>query len=115
MLKTKSVYERKEADDGLRVLVMREWPRGIEREDIDEWIVELSPSPELDMEWTGRRIEWDDYEKRYRREVEGQVPHLRYLKELSERKNVTLLCWEGMEDLCHRRVLRRMVEETKLQ
>ena len=61
MLRTKSVYEGRSEDDGMRVLVMREWPRNVERDQIDEWIVELSPSEELDMEWNNRKIEWDEY------------------------------------------------------
>ncbi|HID73592.1 MAG TPA: DUF488 family protein [Thermoplasmata archaeon] len=113
MLKTKSVYETKEKDDGVRVLVMREWPRGVEREDIDGWIKELAPSEDLDMEWNNRKIEWDEYVRRYKEDVAGQTAHLNYLRDLSERKNVTLLCWEGMEDRCHRKILKEMIDDLR--
>ena len=110
MLRTKSVYEGLSDDDGFRVLVMREWPRNVERDQIDEWIVELSPSEELDMEWNNRKIEWEEYVERYKAEVADQVTHMKFLKELSGRKDVTLLCWEGMEDRCHRKILKEMID-----
>ena len=31
MLKTKSVYEDKEPEDGIRILIMRKWPRGVSK------------------------------------------------------------------------------------
>ena len=110
MLRTKSVYEGLSEDDGMRVLVMREWPRNVERDQIDEWIVELAPSEELDMEWNNRKIEWDEYAERYRAEVSDQTAHLKFLKDLSERKDVTLLGREGMEDRCHRKILKEMID-----
>jgi uncharacterized protein YeaO (DUF488 family) len=48
MIKTKSIYyDRKEPEDGTRILVMRRWPRSIARDQIDEWRKDLGPSVEL--------------------------------------------------------------------
>ncbi len=48
MIKTKSIYYNdKEPHDGARILVMRRWPRGISKDQIDEWRKDLGPSMEL--------------------------------------------------------------------
>ena len=41
MIRLKRVYEAREEADGLRVLVMRRWPRGIRKDRIDVWLREL--------------------------------------------------------------------------
>ena len=38
---------RDPSEDGLRVLTMRLWPRGVKREHTDAWDKELGPSREL--------------------------------------------------------------------
>ena len=48
-VQVKRVYEEASADDGLRVLIDRLWPRGVSKEAaaIDWWAKELTPSDEL--------------------------------------------------------------------
>ncbi len=46
-VKTKRVYESREPRDGIRVLVMRFWPRGVKKNSIDEWLRELGTDQEL--------------------------------------------------------------------
>jgi len=41
LIQSKRVYEPKEKSDGLRVLIMRLWPRGIKKSHIDVWLKEL--------------------------------------------------------------------------
>ncbi|MDI1460604.1 DUF488 family protein [Catellatospora sp. KI3] len=74
MLRTKRVYDPPAADDGLRVLVDRLWPRGLAKEaaHVDEWLKDVTPSTEL-RQWyhadpEARRAEFAD---RYRRELDG--------------------------------------------
>ncbi len=47
-IKLKRVYEPAEADDGLRILVDRVWPRGIKKSDLrfDIWAKDVTPSSE---------------------------------------------------------------------
>ena len=45
----KSVYEAIAADDGVRILVDRLWPRGLKKEKagVDLWLKNIAPSHEL--------------------------------------------------------------------
>jgi uncharacterized protein YeaO (DUF488 family) len=47
MIKTKSIYDPKEENDGIRILITRYWPRGIKKGHFDKWYKELSPSRDL--------------------------------------------------------------------
>ena len=73
MIRTKSVYDPVEESDGLRILIMRKWPRGIgyrknnKRGMIDFWSKELGPSIGLLDNWN-RRKTWTQYVKQYRAE-----------------------------------------------
>lgn len=46
-IRVKSVYEKREKADGLRVLVTRLWPRGVKKTDVDVWLPALGPSRKL--------------------------------------------------------------------
>jgi uncharacterized protein YeaO (DUF488 family) len=79
----KRVYEEAEADDGYRVLVDRLWPRGVskDRAEIDEWLKDVAPSPDL-RTWFGHRPErFDEFAERYAAELDG-APALEHLREL---------------------------------
>lgn len=68
----KRVYEKPSPSDGRRVLVERLWPRGLKKEDakVDEWLKEIAPSTEL-REWFGHDPEkWNEFKRRYWRELE---------------------------------------------
>ena len=43
------IYDDPAADDGIRVLVDRRWPRGVSRAraELDEWCTAVAPSDEL--------------------------------------------------------------------
>jgi uncharacterized protein YeaO (DUF488 family) len=70
-IRLKRAYEKPAADDGLRVLVERLWPRGLtkERAAIDLWMKEVAPSPEL-RKWYGHdEGKWGEFQRRYRAEL----------------------------------------------
>jgi len=70
-VRTKRAYDPATADDGVRVLVDRYWPRGVQREtaQVDLWTQELAPSPEL-VAWFGHRPErWEEFKVRYWEEL----------------------------------------------
>lgn len=92
-IRVKRVYEPPEPDDGLRVLVDRLWPRGLtkERAAVDLWLKEAAPSPEL-RQWFGHDpARWEEFQKRYRRELEERKEPLELLKEKSRKGTITLL------------------------
>ena len=61
MIKTKSIYESVEKEDGLRVLITRWYPRGVKREKYDVWVRELPPSALLLKRYKNSEIEWAIY------------------------------------------------------
>ena len=48
-IRLKRVYEKASADDGVRILVERLWPRGLTKADaaIDHWVKDVAPTSEL--------------------------------------------------------------------
>ncbi len=95
MLKIKRVYEKKSPADGQRIYVDRLWPRGLRKEEaaMDEWRKELSPSDDL-RRWFGHEPDkFDEFRKRYRRELtaaDGET-QLREIARMADEQNVTLL------------------------
>ena len=70
-VKLKRAYEPPAADDGIRILVDRLWPRGLskQRVAIDQWMKDTSPSTEL-RKWFGHDpTRWDEFRRRYAKEV----------------------------------------------
>jgi uncharacterized protein YeaO (DUF488 family) len=70
-VKLKRAYEPPAADDGIRILVDRLWPRGLskQRAAIDQWMKDISPSTEL-RKWFGHDpTRWDEFRRRYAKEV----------------------------------------------
>ena len=68
----KRVYERAAKGDGTRVLIDRDWPRGMTREAaaLDLWLKAVAPSTEL-RKWFGRDpARWDEFRKRYGEELD---------------------------------------------
>ena len=92
-IQIKRVYDDKSDDDGYRVFVDRLWPRGVSKEDahFDEWIKELAPSTEL-RKWFNHKPErFDEFSKRYRKELKEQDEKLDELRDIAKTKKVTLL------------------------
>lgn len=94
-LAIKSVRDPASTDDGSRVLVDRLWPRGVtkDRARLSAWLPELAPSHEL-RRWFGHDpARWEEFRRRYRRELEdgGMLEALRELRDRSHRERITLL------------------------
>jgi uncharacterized protein YeaO (DUF488 family) len=74
MIRLKRAYEAPSKADGERVLVERLWPRGVTkaRAAVDLWLKEVAPSPEL-RKWFGHdREKWEQFERRYWKELQGR-------------------------------------------
>lgn len=93
MLSVKRVYEAPGADDGARYLVERLWPRGMKNENLimEAWLKEVAPSAEL-RRWFGHDpAKWDEFQRRYRAELEANPRAWKPLLKASRLGNVTLL------------------------
>jgi uncharacterized protein YeaO (DUF488 family) len=91
----KRVYDEPAASDGTRVLVERLWPRGIskERAQIDLWLKEVAPSPEL-RTWFGHDPEkWTEFRRRYEAELASGEAHkaLGTLRKMARQGPLTLI------------------------
>ncbi|GBD04022.1 hypothetical protein HRbin19_01328 [bacterium HR19] len=86
MIKLKRIYEKPEKDDGFRILVERLWPRGVSKQKakIDLWMKDIAPSDEL-RKWFGHKKErWQEFNRRYKEELEEKKDLLKYLKKLEK-------------------------------
>jgi uncharacterized protein YeaO (DUF488 family) len=93
MIQAKRVYGPPAADDGVRFLVDRLWPRGIKKQElqIDGWLREAAPSAEL-RRWFGHDPDrWEEFQVRYFSELDGKPQVLEPIREAALRGNVTLL------------------------
>jgi uncharacterized protein YeaO (DUF488 family) len=93
MIKLKRAYEEVSKSDGLRILVERLWPRGLtnERAAIDLWLKDVAPKPEL-RKWFGHDpARWEQFQKRYWKELEEKEDDIRLLKEKGRHGTVTLI------------------------
>jgi uncharacterized protein YeaO (DUF488 family) len=111
MFKHASIYDRQPAGEpaGHRVLVMRQWPRGVRKERVDLWLKDAAPSRELLNAYHHASLPWTDFDARYRAEILEERPSvLEALRALEgEHGTVTVLCYERIppQEHCHRLIL----------
>ncbi|MEL7627269.1 MAG: DUF488 domain-containing protein [Anaerolineaceae bacterium] len=116
--KIKRIYEDYEPVDGWRVLVDRVWPRGISKEEarLDDWDKELAPTTEL-RKWFGHiPNRYDEFRKRYRKELDDNPEALKLITDLRAKgeDNVVTLLY-GARDTEHNQavVLLEYIKEKK--
>jgi uncharacterized protein YeaO (DUF488 family) len=108
------VYAPPSADDGIRVLVDRLWPRGLSKSAaaLDLWSRAIAPSTEL-RTWFGHdpaRLE--EFTSRYKSELTDpdRAEALVELKQLARGHTVTLLTATKDLELSHAPVLAQLIE-----
>ena len=106
----KSVYDKPERADGVRILVMRIWPRGISKEKVDLWIKDLGTEKELIRQWKQGKLSWAEYSKRYLASLRGKEELLKQVAERSRKGTISLLCTERDPNKCHRSLLKEAIE-----
>jgi uncharacterized protein YeaO (DUF488 family) len=93
MIRIKRSYEPRARGDGRRILVERLWPRGMKKGALhaDAWMKDVAPSTEL-RQWFGHRVErWDEFRRRYRKELSANADAWAPLLDSGKRGAVTLL------------------------
>ena len=92
-VRLKRAYEKPSAEDGVRVLVDRLWPRGVRKADaaIDYWFKELSPSTELRRWFAHDPTRWPEFRERFKRELRQRGDQLDQLRALASKRPVTLV------------------------
>jgi uncharacterized protein YeaO (DUF488 family) len=92
-VRLKRAYELPAADDGVRILVDRLWPRGVSKESaaLDEWMKDIAPSTEL-RRWFGHDpARWDEFRRRYADELHQHQGLLEELRVRARHHRITLV------------------------
>ncbi len=121
MIKTKkSIKSAKGPEDGTRILITRYVPRYIKKKDQknhwDKWLIDLLPSKALHKQYKNGKISWDVFSQRFRDEIRNNEWSMELCRQLAKErlnKNITLLCFEDDEHLCHRSLVRKICEQMK--
>ena len=92
MIKIKRVYDEPSLSDGIRILVDRLWPRGLKKKDakINEWLREIAPSNELRKWFSHDPTKWEEFRKRYFKELRGKS-EMERIFDLARQGPITLL------------------------
>lgn len=111
----KRVYETASRTDGVRVLVDRLWPRGLTkaRAAVDEWLRDLAPSDELRRWYHARPDHWQDFRKKYLKELsqpEAEDSLLQLYQLARKRKRLTLLFGSKNETSNNAVVLKELLD-----
>jgi uncharacterized protein YeaO (DUF488 family) len=93
MIRIKRVYEPPGPRDGKRILIDRLWPRGLSKEKarVDEWRKDLAPSDRLRKWFNHEPEKWDEFKRRYHRELQPKINELADLKHGKRSATITLL------------------------
>ncbi len=118
-IKTKRWDDKKEPDDGFRLLICRYRPRALlkKKETWDLWWSHLGPSKELHADFYGKHgppIGFEEYCRRYLDEMKEQEESIALLAEkVAAGTTLTLLCSSACTDAshCHRTLLKLLIEE----
>lgn len=119
-IKHKRWCDKRERDDGYRLLICRYRPRALPKpkETWDSWCSDLGPSRALHAAYYGKNgqtaIGWEEYQQRYLKEMELQTELIDELAKMAaEGKTITLLCSSACKDAshCHRALLKELIEK----
>lgn len=72
MIAVKRIYEPVMPEDGVRVLVERLWPRGMKKDSarLERWVKDVAPSVALRNWFHHDPGRWDEFRRRYFRELD---------------------------------------------
>jgi len=92
MIKIKRIYDDPIKADGVRILVDRLWPRGIRKDKakINLWLKNIAPSDQLRKWFTHDPAKWEDFKRRYFKELDKKKDIIAQIPQKSE-SDVTLL------------------------
>ena len=102
MLKTKTIYETAENNDGFRIFIDRNWPNRISKEkvEINLWLKDIASSRELDGWFKNNPTKWDEFQNKYLNELKNKKKLIKELKIITKfNKTVTLV--HSTEDKKH--------------
>jgi uncharacterized protein YeaO (DUF488 family) len=108
----KRIYDSPMRGDGLRILVDRLWPRGVRKDEahLYRWAKELAPSTELRLWFNHDPKRWQQFGRRYQKELSQRTAQLEALRNLARRRPITLLYAARTRDENEAVILKRALE-----
>ena len=115
LIAAKHIYEDPANNDGYRVLVNRIWPWGVSKDDakLDDWLKKIAPSDELRKWFDHDPDKFDEFKKRYKKELDERVDKPEQLAKKSTEKKITLLYGAKDEEHNHAVVLKEIIENQR--
>lgn len=115
LIQIKRAYDEPSADDGLRILVDRVWPRGLAKIKLklDAWPKHLAPSTELRRWYQHDPERFAEFRRRYLAELKDKGESLSELRAALRGQTVTLLTATRDLDLSHAKVLREAMMSSR--
>jgi uncharacterized protein YeaO (DUF488 family) len=116
MIRIKRAYQSPADKDGFRILVSRVWPRGVakNRLKMGMWLKDIAPSHELRRWFNHDPHKWDEFQKKYREELNDKHELLNRLLDLEKEKGtITLVYAAGDEKHNNAKVLMDILVELK--
>lgn len=127
---SKHVRHYPSKEDGVRLLVMRWWPRGVKKETFDSWLSVLAPSVRLLKAYKSGELfdanlnpvqnteeqKFEIFRPLYVEEmnsIEAKLCIRGLAQEVSSGTVLTLLCGCHDPALCHRSILRELIIEAE--
>jgi uncharacterized protein YeaO (DUF488 family) len=107
------IYDEPSRLDGTRVLVDRIWPRGVSKDKaaLDDWCKQIAPSTHLRTWYAHDPKKFDEFNRRYRAELQQpeRAEVLRYLRGLAKDETLTLLTATKRADISEAAVLADLI------
>ena len=93
MIRIKRIYDPSARADGVRFLVERLWPRGVKKAELelDDWLKRVAPSTELRKWFSHDAARWEEFQRRYRAELDQHPEAWQPILDAANKGDVTLL------------------------
>lgn len=110
-IRTRCVYETPSEADGHRVLATRYWPRGISKDAIDDYVIDLAPSRALLHQYRDGHLTWHVFRNQYLIEMNSETARaeLHRLAKVARDQTITVMCVCKDDSRCHRTLLRQLI------
>jgi uncharacterized protein YeaO (DUF488 family) len=106
MIKIKRIYERPKKEDGFRIFIDGLWAQGISKEEapVQLWLRQIAPSPAL-KKWFGHTPKkFDEFSKRYKKELSEKKVFLRRILDIEKQHDTVTLLYAA-KDTTHNNAL----------
>ena len=113
MIKIKRIYDAPTLEDGIRILVDRLWPRGLNKEKakVDLWLKEIAPSNELRKWYAHDPKKWIEFKKTYFNDLKVKRDVINQIIQKMKEGEVTLLYSSKEEKMNNAVALKEFIEK----